>query len=217
MGWEMPDRAHSAGLVVFWRFNLWSGENPARPRQDAEPALPLSNAEVAERYRGFDSWPWPDGPGLKEIHQVDLNDFGLGFGGVAPLEQFGKVIAYYQAVSDSRRCDLVFLDFPWRSGPSVKAPSGFSFCGYDYGLYASPGQRYSCIFHEVIYAQDEELVAMARRLNDCLLLPSLDLVDSLAAIRRQLLAVSAPLEIESEWFPYEAIAVYAYPRLYGAK
>lgn len=213
----MPDRAHSAGLLVLDRFNWFSEESPIRPRKEPVPVIALSNAEITERYRGIDGDGWPQGPGLDEIRQAELYDYRLGFGGVAPLDQFEKVFAYYREVSKNRLCDLVFIDFPWRSGPSVEAPTGFSFCGHDYGMFESTTTHYPCIFHEVIYGQDEELIAMAKELNDCLLLPSMALVDRLVMTRQRLIEARVPLEIESEWFPYEAIAVYAYPRLHGPR
>jgi hypothetical protein len=184
------------GLLVVRRSNVNVDEGLSiRP-----PAVPLTHDLVEKRYRGIEGEPWPQ---LDESGDVQLVD------GLAPLEQLSRVKAYYDRLPSGPTYDLVYCQFGVRSETRQELPEQFVFCGYDYGFYGSEWSVYSVIFNEVVYGLYSSMQAFAKLLNECLLLPSYDVVQELERIRNHMLSVGSDLE-QAEIC--RAISIYAPPR-----
>lgn len=161
------------------------------------PALSLSHEDVRNRYRGFDGWPWPDRPNLQMPRLIE----GLASPNVLPV-----VEQYYEEISQSYICDLIYLDLNGSTKPEFCVPEGFVLLGYDYGYYVSEDNYFSSLIHEVIYGAYGEMNRYAQSLNNHLLLPSHDLANLLDESRNELLKAGADLETDGEILG--AIAVY---------
>ena len=100
--------------------------------------------------------------------------------GLAIPEQLPEILNYYQAVSKNRKCDLLFIQTHEVPKRTDTPPTGFAFCGYDFGNYISEYNFFSVIFNEVLLAH-HELRRFASCLNANLLFDKKDDVEKLKA------------------------------------
>ena len=144
----------------------------------------LGYREVIERYRGIEGAPWPEGP----CKQFKLS-CGLGM-----IEQLAKIVEYFEAVSKTRRCDLLFVQFVESRSPTDSAPAGFAFAGYDYGNYISEYNFFSALFNEVLLGKYDQLRSFRSKLNEKLLFNKIEDIHALKATREQLAELGGDLE-----------------------
>ncbi len=194
-----PAAQGRSGLLVVARVMAFEITSPA-PLPDRQPAVPLSDNEIRRAYRGFDGQPWPDEEALAQIRL----EYGL-----ASMDQYASVLRYYRRLPAECIPDLVYLRFSSAGGDRSGVPPGFSYCGYDYGYYLSEWATYSLVYHEVIFGLKDAFRRYARSLNRCLLLPTVETVDSLASTRAELAEAGADLEDDE---PFQPIAVWALDR-----
>src|SRR5262245_4002406 len=116
---ERTSMCHS-GLLVVRRVN-WFTEFS---RANRLPAMNLSHEKILVVYRGFDGQPWPDAPNT-ELPRLE--------GGLAPLDQYNDVEAFYNAASNEYLCDLIYIQFSNRAYSLSSSPPDLVFLGYDYG------------------------------------------------------------------------------------
>ena len=135
-------------------------------------------------YRGIEGMHWPDNTPekFKILH------------GLAALEQLPQIMNYYRSLYGDRNCDLLYIqthEVPTIPNPP---PSGFTFCGYDFGNYISEYNFFSVIFNEVLLGKYEEMRQFASYLNENLLFEKETDVEKLKVIREKLTQQGADLE-----------------------
>jgi hypothetical protein len=158
--------------------------------------------EIVANYRGIEGMPWPDEAPKK---------FKVSCGLAIP-EQLPEILNYYQIVSKNRKCDLLFIQTREVPKQTDSPPSGFNFCGYDFGNYISEYNFFSVIFNEVLLGKHDELRRFATRLNGNLLFDRLDDVEQLKAAREKLAQRGVDLEtIEIDEEFYE-IGIYTFQK-----
>lgn len=187
----------TAGLLVVERVNFFTD---ARYRSlDRVPALDLTHIQVLDRYKGFDGLPWPKVTGAESLILHD---------GLAALDQYQAVLAYFKNAQKSLRCDLLWVHLPNLSSGTSPHPE-FHFVGFDFGFYLSDTNHFSVILHEVIYGKHDQLKEFAGFLNDHLLLPTMQACERLKQERTELVTGGADLETEGDDEGFVPIAVYA--------
>ena len=146
--------------------------------------MALGKGKIVAKYRGIEGTPWPDEGGTK---------FKLSCGLAIP-EQLPEILNYYQAISNNRKCDLLFIQTHEVPKRADLPPSHFAFCGYDFGNYISEYNFFSVIFNEVLFGKHEELKRFASQLNANLLFDTKEDVEKLKVAREKLAENSADLE-----------------------
>lgn len=189
---------HNQGWIVIERSDRYStrGESIL-----AENHSRFSMADILHRYKGIEGIPWPDS---------DINIGKLVCSGMAPIERYDEVLAYYDLIRNDRRCEIIYI-MQYGTAPS-DLPDGYTFCGYDYGYYLSEDNYYSIIFNEVIFGRYQALRDYIDTLNDNLLLPSKESVNDLESVRCRLIEEKADLEVDEVPYP---IAVYYHKSTYA--
>lgn len=160
----------------------------------AESGIGLCLYDISGRYKGIEGCPWP---GLEKTQNVSL------VCGVAPADQYELVLEYYRCTCADIKCDMIYIIQGSYDIPSL--PSGFTFCGYDYGYYSSEYDSYSVVWNEVLFGRHQSLRDFGGMLNMHLLIPTVELVDKLALVRGELVRAGADLEVDEPSYP---IAVY---------
>jgi len=160
----------------------------------------VGRQDIVAKYRGIEGKPWPDEASKK--YKVSC--------GLAIPEHLPEILTYYQAVSKNRKCDLLFIqthEVPKRTDPP---PSGFTFCGYDFGNYISEYNLFSVIFNEVLFGKHDELRRFTSCLNANLLFDKEDDIEKLKVVREKLAQDGADLETVEPDEEFCGISVYSF-------
>ena len=174
-------------LAVFGRFEKAIRSRPCH--------VGLRHDEVFRRYRGVDGEPWPLGEPaelsfLKDT--VSLLDwhtpkrYALAAGSV-------DVIAFGP---DSGPV----LHLRHGPGPSLRR------LGFDFGVFQDRYAQFSVVLNEVVFGSVPSLAALARELNEHMLLPTFEAAARLDLVRRAAIAEQADLEQMDS--PFGPIAIY---------
>lgn len=159
----------------------------------------ISDREVLERYAGIDGELWPDDPGAAGIELAR---------GLAPLEQLDRVRTYVRSLQPRVRCDLLAVERE-PGGGCLHQPE-LKFLGYDFGFLESECNVYSFLFHEIVCPRFEELGAFASRLNQNLLLDSVNVAREIAGVRDSLEAGGERFETTDSPEVCAPFAVFAF-------
>ena len=183
------------GFLVVHRINYF--EDPRFRTRPSTAVLSLSHVEVLSRYKGFEGDAWPFDVDWTGIMVID---------GLAPSDQYELVKVYHELTGGPQAgYHLIYLQIPGHG--EKRAPvSQLRFTGYDYGYYVSEHGLFSAVFNDIIYGDYAELRGFAERLNDALLLTSLDDVEMVHKTREGLVKLGAALECDEPFIP---IAIYA--------
>jgi len=193
----------TSGLLVVRRINWFSNPPTGQPVATRVPAVGWSHEDILKHYRGIEGEAWPDGEDVKHL--------GLERG-LASLDRFDLVIKYYSKVRDKYLCDLVHCHEALTGEVQfLNIPSGFNFCGFDYGYYVSEDNHYSSLYNEIIYGRHQGLRAYAKHLNDSLLFPTIEMVNRVDLTRKALIKDGADLETSEGGEVFTAIAIHAPP------
>jgi hypothetical protein len=131
--------------------------------------------------------------------------------GVADIDDVERVLHYHDEITATDHpCDVIYATPAAGQLPLALADRGFIFLGYDFGYYLSTWNCYSVLFNEVIFGSLQELRQYAVRVNESLLLPSLDVAAEVAATRSRLAKSEAGGALESleEGECVDAIAIF---------
>jgi hypothetical protein len=157
----------------------------AEPYAQQKPAADISFQEVFRRYRGLDGEVWPQ----KEHAEFPIED------GLAAIEHWSLVNQYVRKLASANECDVIMLA---RLGPRLDSVQqlGWSFAGFDVGYFESEWSHFSVILCEVIFGVNSELRSFCSRLNEHLLLSTLEDARALLTERSRLVRLGRDLEEE---------------------
>lgn len=157
----------------------------------------ISDREVFERYSGVDGKLWPNDAAAAGIELER---------GLAPLEQLDRVRTYVRSLQPNVRCDLLVVE----REPSRRRSSQpeLTLLGYDFGFLEGEYNVYSMLRHEIIYPRFEEFRAFASRLNQNLLLDSVEATKEIAEARDSLEARGERFETTDSPEVCDPLAVY---------
>jgi hypothetical protein len=184
-----------SGILVVNRLELMRTASRSSVLPQRAPALSLPPADVFLRYRGLDGAPWP-GP---EHLPFDTED------GLAGLADWPEVKTYLDGLPCRDECDVVVLACQPTDTDRVPDSEWVS-AGIDVGYFESEYSRFSVILNEVIFGAHDELRRFGDRLNEHLLLPSLNDARELLSERGRLRSGGADLEHEPPFM--EPITVF---------
>jgi hypothetical protein len=137
----------------------------------------------------YDSGGWLVQPGLRSSGDLD------------------EVRRYRRRLRDFEEVDLLFIEtHDVLGGDLIAPPSGFGFCGYDYGSYLGAWDHFSVLANDVYEGRYDALSRFSRDLNPFLLCEDLELVRRISASRKALMGRGAQLEDHQE---FVAIAIYS--------
>jgi len=135
------------------------------------PAVDLSEDQLARSYRGIDGRPWPE-----ELSLSIPRD-----GGLLGIEHWASLDAMAASQTNGNVYDAVIL----ATGSSVEL-SSVAFLGFDVGFYNDEYSVFSSIYHEAIHGPQLELRRYASRLNESLLFSTSADADSFRELRDDL-------------------------------
>lgn len=167
---------------------MWMEENPQGRPQDA--------------YRGCEGVFWP---GVKDEAILEQ--------GLLSLVDLAEALAIYRQSGSLPGCRMLYCELLEGFAPrNDRAPMGFVFAGYDYGVLQSVWNHYSCLFFEVVCGQGpKELSAFSSALNDSLLFDNLEDVRKYAQTREEMVSRGMEgLETVDEDDLLVPIAIYVY-------
>lgn len=163
--------------------------------------------DIVAKYRGIEGTPWPDE--VRERFTVSR--------GLATLEQLPDIVTYYQALAKTPRSDLLFIQTPERRQVAGPLPSGFAFCGYDFGNLISEYNLFSVVFNEVLFGEHDELRRFSSCLNANLLFEKERDIEELSVVREKLAQAGADLESTEPEEEFCAICVYSGSYCFGRR
>lgn len=171
------------GILVVDRFELMRRAARVGVLAKRKPAVEIPSEKVFREYRGFDGVPWPD----LEHPEFRTED------GLAALGDSALVDQYVRKLSQREGCDLVLLA---RLGADVEIvqKSGWTAAGFDLGYFHSEWSHFSVVLNEVLFGVHSALRSFGSRLNEHLLLGTLEDAVALLTERNQLAATGVDLE-----------------------
>jgi hypothetical protein len=171
------------GILVVNRLELMGRAVRAGVLAKRKPAVEIPGEEVFRRYRGFDGVPWPD---------LEHPEFRTE-NGLAAVTDWELVIQYARKLSQREDCDLVLLARLGTDDERVRQ-SGWTAAGFDLGYFDSEWSHFSVVLNEVLFGVHSELRSFASRLNEHLLLGTLEDAIALLAERNRLAGTGVDLE-----------------------
>jgi hypothetical protein len=184
------DRPHSCevmtrttGLLVVNRIEMM--RKTSRVLASRTPALPLAIDTIFHRCRGLDGNVWPE----LEHPSFQIED------GLADIPDWSHIRKYAHELPCHAECDIIALSMADVDFTLMQRP-GWTAAGFDVGYLASEWSRYSVILNEVLFGMYDELKSFAARLNENLLLPTLEDGRELIVERARLFALGRDLERE---------------------
>ncbi len=173
------------GFLVIKRIN-WFADRPAdQPVPQKDPTIPLSHDLILEAYSGFEGRAWPHAKTLDVVGLVE---------GLMPHTQMGTLETYVSDVSKICPVSVLYCQVG-ATGPLPMRLSGkVNFAGFDFGVFDPIEDSFSVVFNEVIYGNLPGMGWLAKRLNHCLLLKTLEDIELVASTRQCLQNEGADLE-----------------------
>ncbi|HEY5961292.1 MAG TPA: hypothetical protein VIV60_32265 [Polyangiaceae bacterium] len=110
---------------------------------------------------------------------------------LVPIDEIDEVKLYLAQCQSVGACELLWCA---RDEHASDPPEGAVHLGFDYGVWTSPTDYYSILFHEVLFGKFEEMRQFACRLNGALLLGDPADAAPIATTRESLLRGGADLE-----------------------
>src|SRR5262245_24022583 len=89
------------------------------------------------------------------------------------ISDLPRVQDYIRNLDQSKECDIILLSWPVATLEGARDLC-WSFAGIDVGCFESEWSHFSVILNEIIFGVHDELRAFAERLNENLLLPTLE-------------------------------------------
>lgn len=171
------------GILVVNRFELLRLFEKSASFSTRLPARETTHDRVFCCYRGFDGAAWP------EIEHAGFQTED----GLADFADVTRVDAYVKRLPCRAECDVIALG---RVGVALGGPgaTGWRPIGFDLGYFESEWSHFSVVLNEIIYAIHPELRRFARRLNEHLLLATLEDALEVAMERSRLAAAGADIE-----------------------
>ena len=175
--------SRQSGILAVNRFEFLRVARKTGALAGLKPAVDTSTEEAIRRYRGFDGLAWPD----QEDGALRLEE------GLAAIKDWPIVNRYIQNLPNASEWDVILLS---RLGPTRESvrPADWSHAGFDVGYFQSQWSHFSVILNEVVFGIHPELRLFASRLNEHLLLSSLESASELIAERKRLAGAGKDLE-----------------------
>jgi hypothetical protein len=190
----------SDGLLVVKRTDYWHDDRYAAEK--IEPSIFMETKQIFSQYCGIDGEAWPLEMSESNILLID---------GLSSIDYYQEILSYYELVKKSNLCDLIYITSCEAILPKKLQAEGWTFCGYDYGMYLGEHNNWSVIFQEIIFGKLSELREFGHKLNNNLLLSSLEEAFNLRVKRGEIAKTenSVFLETIEEDEDFGPIAIYS--------